>query len=247
MPAVVLLHSLGTDHRLWDAQIDGLRDSAVVIAPDARGHGASEWRDGIDRARWAADLLAVLDDAGVAHALVCGLSMGGLEALAFVAAHPERVTGLMLAATFAYTGTPEAISAKLDLTAGAAQRAGMERFADEYLDGTLTPMARAGNMRAVLLDAIASMEPAAYAAAAEACFTSDVRDGYIAAAGVPTAIVVGSEDRKVAPELTQSLVEGISSATYEVIHGAAHLANVDAPAAFTGLVRAMLDRIRQPY
>lgn len=41
----------------------------------------------------------VLDRAGVARAVVCGVSYGGLIALRYAAARPERVAGLVLAST----------------------------------------------------------------------------------------------------------------------------------------------------
>ncbi|MCI4369123.1 MAG: alpha/beta fold hydrolase, partial [Thermoplasmata archaeon] len=40
-PAIVLLHGLGGDHTVWEAQLSGLASDFRVLAPDLRGHGRS--------------------------------------------------------------------------------------------------------------------------------------------------------------------------------------------------------------
>ncbi len=40
-PAVVLSNSLGSDHRMWDAQVAELEKHFTVVRYDTRGHGAS--------------------------------------------------------------------------------------------------------------------------------------------------------------------------------------------------------------
>jgi 3-oxoadipate enol-lactonase/4-carboxymuconolactone decarboxylase len=41
-PVVTLIHSLGTDHSLWDRQAEDLLPYFRVLRCDVRGHGASE-------------------------------------------------------------------------------------------------------------------------------------------------------------------------------------------------------------
>src|SRR5437588_9821972 len=99
--AVVLLHSLGTDHRLWLPQLDALSGAHRVIAWDSRGHGTSGWREPLSAEDWATDLLQLLDHAQVSRAALVGLSMGGIQAIAAAARDPRRVSALVLADTFA--------------------------------------------------------------------------------------------------------------------------------------------------
>ncbi|HEY6785243.1 MAG TPA: alpha/beta fold hydrolase, partial [Gemmatimonadales bacterium] len=76
-PALLLVHGFPFDHDLWRHQLKtfpGWRR----IAPDLRGAGSSSVPDdGYSMARYADDLIAVLDAMDVAAAVVCGLSMGG--------------------------------------------------------------------------------------------------------------------------------------------------------------------------
>lgn len=99
-PAIVLLHSIGTDLSIYETVAPLLAGSMRVIAMDLRGHGLSEASEGeYTLGLLAMDVLAVMDDAGIDRAVICGTSLGGMVAmdLAQVAAH--RVAGLVLANT----------------------------------------------------------------------------------------------------------------------------------------------------
>ena len=78
-PALLLLHSLGTSHALWDEQLPPLVDRYRLIRYDARGHGKSTAPPGeFTIEQLGRDALAVLDAAGAKSAVVCGVSIGGL-------------------------------------------------------------------------------------------------------------------------------------------------------------------------
>ena len=100
-PPLLLLNSIGCDLTLWDGVmpfLTGLR----VLRMDARGHGGSDVPPGdytLDQL--AQDAVSVLDAAGVAKAVVCGLSLGGMTAMALALAAPDRVSALILACTSA--------------------------------------------------------------------------------------------------------------------------------------------------
>jgi len=95
-PAVLVIHGVTNTgaryRRLAEEQLAGLR----VLAPDLRGHGDSPWEPPWDSGRHVADLVAVLDAAGLARAVVVGHSFGGLLALRLAARAPHRVRGLVL-------------------------------------------------------------------------------------------------------------------------------------------------------
>lgn len=97
---VVLQHGRGGDATTWDAvaaHIVGSGRSRRVIAPDLRGHGASDWgppeRYTVDVL--AEDLAAWITGQGSSCALV-GHSYGAAVALATAARHPELVSSLLL-------------------------------------------------------------------------------------------------------------------------------------------------------
>lgn len=99
-PAVVFLHGVVMDNlSSWFFSVaPAVAAVAPVLLYDLRGHGRSERPDhGYGVAEQVADLAAVLDACGADRPVhLVGNSMGGLLALAFALAHPERVASLVL-------------------------------------------------------------------------------------------------------------------------------------------------------
>jgi lipase len=94
---VLAIHGIASSHMVWRPTVRALGDRACVLAPDLRGRARSlalPGPYGLDA--HVADLLAVLDHAGVETALLVGHSMGAYVAAAIAAAHPERVAGVVL-------------------------------------------------------------------------------------------------------------------------------------------------------
>ena len=97
-PALCFLHG-GSAHAHWfDAVVPTFADRYHALSLDQRGHGASEWAPDPAYATedFAGDLLGVLDAMGWARVTLIGHSMGGHNAMAFSAWHPERVDRLVV-------------------------------------------------------------------------------------------------------------------------------------------------------
>jgi pimeloyl-ACP methyl ester carboxylesterase len=77
-----------------EGYVAGLRDDYLLVLFDARGHGQSEAPHASAAHRCsllADDVLAVLDEVGLASAALCGFSMGACTALRVAACYPHRV------------------------------------------------------------------------------------------------------------------------------------------------------------
>ena len=95
-PPLLLLHGgAQTAHSFDEVAPDLCRDHHV-LALDQRGHGDSDWAARYDREAFSADIAAVLATHGWEAATLIALSLGGLNAIAFAASHPERVRGLVV-------------------------------------------------------------------------------------------------------------------------------------------------------
>ena len=78
-PVLMLSHSLGQDHGMWDPQIADLSAHFRVLRYDVRGHGASPATTGDYRIeQLGADALALADALGIDRFAFCGLSLGGM-------------------------------------------------------------------------------------------------------------------------------------------------------------------------
>src|SRR5512139_2812548 len=91
----VFLHGITGSSADWQRVVEHL-GTRHVIAPDARGHGESEWASDEAYAgdQHFADLATALDMLGVESCLLAGFSMGGGVAMIAAAAMPERVAGV---------------------------------------------------------------------------------------------------------------------------------------------------------
>jgi pimeloyl-ACP methyl ester carboxylesterase len=92
---VVLIHGLGSDLRVWDAQFPVFAQHNRVLRYDIRGHGKSALPTSEPYAH-ADDLKALLDHCDMSRAHVIGQSIGGEIAINFALAYPERVQSLVL-------------------------------------------------------------------------------------------------------------------------------------------------------
>lgn len=100
---VLLLHGAMASWRFWQraGYVDALSEYRLLI-PDLRGHGASSCphdEESYGLHHDVADVVAVLDAAGVASAAVFGWSWGGNVGLALAALHPDRVTAVLTTGT----------------------------------------------------------------------------------------------------------------------------------------------------
>jgi pimeloyl-ACP methyl ester carboxylesterase len=97
---MVLTHGLAAAQATWAAQVPALAAQYRVLTWDLRGHGTARAAPGpCTIAELAADLRAVLDQAGVARAVVLGHSAGGVVAMQFALDYPERTAALVLVGT----------------------------------------------------------------------------------------------------------------------------------------------------
>jgi lipase len=96
---VLVLHGMTSCHMAYRTVARELSENAPVclLAPDLRGRGRSaHLPKPYGMATHVADLIAVLDHAGVDRAIVVGHSMGGNIAARFAADHPERTAAVVL-------------------------------------------------------------------------------------------------------------------------------------------------------
>lgn len=234
---VVMLHSLGTDHRVWEPQAAALSASGCrVIRPDLRGHGLSAAPLGPYTAdAMAEDLLGLLDavEAGPAH--LVGLSIGGL--LAQVMAHraPHAFASLTLCDTAMSIGA----SALWHERAATVRRDGLAGLADTIVARWITPSgqdtAAARGLRRMLL----RTDPEGYAGAAEALAAADLHST-TPSLRLPTLILVGDQDQSTPLSDAEALRRAIPNSKLFVIDGAAHIPTFEQADAVTDAVGRFL-------
>ncbi len=93
---VLLLHGLSSSSASWRHVGPVLGRRFRCIAPDARGHGESEWAAEYSLDLLCADVVGLMDQLGILAAIPYGHSMGALTAYQLAATHPDLVRMLVL-------------------------------------------------------------------------------------------------------------------------------------------------------
>jgi (E)-2-((N-methylformamido)methylene)succinate hydrolase len=226
-PPVILLHGVGLDHSIWQAQLTVLSKSHRVVAFDLIGHGASpsitedaSLDDFVDQ---LARLIAALVPEQESFALV-GFSFGGLIAEAFTLKAPERIGRLaIIASVFDRSAQEQAgVSDRLRL----ARRDGPQVLIDAALERWYSPQFRASHPAVV--EAVAAMlrrnDPRSFLAAYRIFAEAD-QDlaGRLGAIAAPTLIVAGERDSGATPAMARRLAALIPGSELAIIPGARHM------------------------
>jgi 3-oxoadipate enol-lactonase len=232
-PAVVLVHSLGLDRRMWDPVLDRLARGRRVFAYDLRGHGAAaDAPVPFSMADTGADLLAVLDACGLETAHVAGLSMGGAVAQTAAVAAPERFASLTLMAT-TDRPLPEAFEDRARL----AETHGMAALIGPTLDRWFTPAAAGTAGFRYARECLEAFSPKTWAATWRAFQTLGVFDR-LSDFPSPALVLAGDADASIPPDALAAIAARIGNARFEVLPGAPHMQTLECPDA----VAEALDR-----
>lgn len=92
---VLMLHPNRTNARVWDFVVEHSSLGCRFVAPDARGHGRSDYPErGYGYDDYLGDLIALLDHLGITSAHLVGAATGGNLALLLASRRPALVASL---------------------------------------------------------------------------------------------------------------------------------------------------------
>ncbi len=246
--AILFVHAFPLDGRMWLDQMAALPDGWNGIAPDLPGFGATgEAVSQPTMDSYADDLVGVLDDLGIARAVICGLSMGGYVALAMSRRHADRVRALVLCDTRSEADNAAARVGRLEM-AQKVRQSGMQVLIDAMLPKLVSRITRLGKPAVMtsIEEMIRTTRPEGAAAALTAMGRRPDSSSVLRDVTVPTLIVVGADDEITPPGESQMMARGIRGARIEVIENAGHLSNMEQPASFNASLRAFLATLPVP-
>jgi len=235
---LVLIHSLGTDLRLWDDLIPRLDATLRLIRFDLRGHGLSADPAGeLTLVDFSADLAALLDHLEIDKAVILGISIGGLIALDFALRNQARVSSLILVDTAARIGTPELWQTRMDTL----RAHGMPHLADSILArwfasdfATRCPTQFQGLRTLFTRNSVAG-----YTAACAALRDADLR-AEVPQIMVPALVLCGAQDTATPPDVVQGLAQSLPNAHFAVLPGAGHTPPIEQPQVMADQLHAFL-------
>ena len=236
-PALVLTHSLGSDHRMWEPQIESLKSQYFIVAIDNVGHGQSDVPAGdYTVSDLGAAVLAVADAANLERFHYCGLSVGGLTGQWLAVRHPHRLLSLTLSNTAAKIGTPELWDERIRV----ARADGMGALVDGVIARWFSPefAEQHPEQFALAKATLLATDPTGYAGVSAALRDSDLRDS-IGSLAIPTLVIGGVRDQATPVEQARWLHEQIDGSRLVELD-AAHLSNLDREPEFTAALERFL-------
>jgi pimeloyl-ACP methyl ester carboxylesterase len=250
-PPVCLLHG-GAAHVHWfDAVVPALAGDLHVVAFDQRGHGESGWAHPPAYATqdFAADVGRVLDALGWPAAAIVGHSMGGHNAMAFAAWHPERVRALAI--VDARPALPPERLAQMRERGRRPPRRFPSREAATASFRLLPPdtVADPGLLAHLAGESVTGEDSAWRYRFDPACFASrHPVDAWplLARITAPTLVVRGEWSPVLPREVAERLRQGIAGARLAEIAGAYHHLVLDRPAAAARVLGGFLREPRGP-
>jgi 3-oxoadipate enol-lactonase len=240
-PPVMLSCSLGTDRSMWDPQTPALAGSHLVVRYDLRGHGQSPAPPGpYAISDLGEDLLALMDRLEIERASLCGVSIGAMTSIWAAANAPERVHRLVLCCTSARFG-PEAAEV-YRARAQTVREHTVDAVADGALERWFTPGFREAQpeLMAQIRKGLTDTSSEGYAGCCEALAALDLYPA-LGSISAPTLVIAGAEDPATPPDHGRAIADGIAGARFELIEGAAHLANIEKAELVTPLIAGFID------
>lgn len=248
-PVILLLHGFGASPQTWDNWAPALESKLRVLRIDIPGFGLSgpavskDYSDAAD----VALVIAVMDQLGVQQVIIGGHSMGGRIAWNLTAAHPERVSKLLLLSP---DGFPDP-DAKSDKTYDVSPWIGLMRYslpqwalkmgvAPAFADSSkLTPqlmqryhdMVLAPGVRGAMIERMRqtrNSDPVARLQSIKAL----------------TLVLWGEKDAFIPLSNAQDYLQAMPQARLVTLPGAGHLLHEEAPQAS---VQAVLDFLAEPW
>ncbi|MBB3260676.1 pimeloyl-ACP methyl ester carboxylesterase [Paraburkholderia bannensis] len=236
---LVLLHGIGSGAASWVQQFEALGQARRVLAWDAPGYGASTPVASASpvAADYARVLLDWFDAVGVARCVLVGHSLGAIIAGAFAAAHPQRVSALLLISPADGYGAadPQARAEKRDARLAMLAELGPQGLAEKRSANMLSPHA-SDEARAWVRWNMARVIPHGYAQATHLLANADLAaDLAQCAARVPMAVAVGAQDTITPPAACERLAQ-IAQAPFATIARAGHAGYIEQPEAYNALI-----------
>jgi len=241
-PVVILLHAGIADRTMWAEHLEPLAAAGYrAIAVDLPGFGEAPVAPG-EQAPWA-DVLETMDALAIDRAALVGNSFGGAVALRIAAVAPLRVSALALISSPApeLEPSPE-LQAAWEAEESALDRGDIDAAVEAVVGAWTLPDAPQA-----LRDRVAAMQRRAFVVQAEAGSVAEAPDPLdqnrdaLSRLDVPTVVAAGDHDLVDFRHGAELLARSLPNARHAVIQDAGHLAPMETPETFRGL---LLDFLR---
>ncbi len=239
-PWLTFSNSLCATVRMWDEQVEVLKDDFRILRYDTRGHGRTEPAAGkYSLPQLAEDLLDLWDALKIEKSHFVGLSLGGFTAWPLAAKAPDRL--LSLAICDSRADCPDAYqefwSGRIELVTNEGMEAIVQPTAERWFteDALKNQPDTIEEVKGMIRDTSAN----GYIGCAHAILGLDYLET-LKDISVPTIFIVGSQDHATPPEASKDMQSRIAGSQYVEIDPGSHLSNMENPADFNKALTGFL-------
>lgn len=234
--AIVLLHPAFGDHRIWKHQLAYFSKDYFVIAVDMVGHGKSQVnRQSVTMGEMPEIVKSILEAHGKTNAHLIGVSLGSLVAQGVAYVYPELAKSVTVVGGYSIHKNNEHIAK--------AQRKemgkwiikilfSMKRFRKYIVDVSV----HSAEGKAAMTDGAALFKRSSFRAMSGTDRFMQPMDEKMP---YPLLAIAGEHDMQLAINAAQQLAMD-EDGRYEMITGAGHCANIDAPEAFNEVLEGFV-------
>ena len=234
---IVFLHYFGGSALEWQSVMAQLSDQYRCVAVDLRGHGDSAAPEtGYSVADMADDVQALIHEMAIRDFVLVGHSMSGKVALELTSRQPIGLQQLLLVSPSPPLPEPIPEADRQEMI----ETHGQQKAAEETV-GKITAKPLANGVRSqVIADNLRTAK-----VAWDAWLTLGSKEnisGQMTAVNVPVHIIVGTDDKAIAPDVQPEMtLLYLSNATLEYVDGAGHLLPWETPDELTAFIQKKVE------
>ncbi len=243
---VLFLHPTPLDHDYWLPLVERL-PGIRSIAPDLRGHGASQLTPAsgpglpagafplvpdapvLSMARYAEDIIALMDQLAIEKAIFAGCSIGGYILLELWRRIPQRMRGLAFICSKPQPDT-DAGRTKRAETIAKARSGELASLFDGMAQSLTGATARQRDPQIVAeVRSMMTLTPEALVAVQAGLATRPDSRSTVASITVPVLAIAGGEDGAVTPAEMEAFKAAPGGCDFRLLESAGHLAAYEQP------------------
>jgi len=241
-PPLIFIHGWAASMRFWQFQVPHFSRRYRVVTYDLRGHGSSGKppRDCYSVSHHVGDLECIVGELGLSMPILVGHSLGGMIAMEYAVAHPRDVQALVLVGASPRPAFNWRERSKMVMFEWIIRFS--RRLASRLTRRTLFSLGRDPKIVEWVRRESLRTPTKVLLACLRAAREFDVMDR-LGELQMPTALVVGENDRTIPPQLLDYMVRAIPKATRLNLTGAGHNCMLDNPGLFNHMVGGFIEKL----
>lgn len=230
--SVFFVHAFPLSHKMWEPQIETMKEMFHIIVYDIRGFGQSnENTDSLTIESHVDDLFSIIDKLSLNKPVLCGLSMGGYISLRAIEREQNKFKAVILCDTRSLA----------DDNPGIIKRAGQikqiktghrKEFDEGFLNNTLSPKTLNGNDErqktvGFLRDIMSRQKDSSVTGALLTMAARSDTTEYLENVTLPALVVVGEDDKLTPASPSRLMNAKIRNSELKIIPEAGHFPNLE--------------------